>query len=515
MQKFQINLGKTLPAFRGEWDKDTQYDYNDIVTRYESSYVYKVKGATANKDPYKTPTDEHGELYWGLLAGRGVKGAKWYVGTGKIDPINLQGRTEQDEVSYYTIDDIDQATGAEVSEIALIGDYYLAVNTGTIYMCVYPGGADKEGNIGNEAAIWRYATDFSWMEMYKYFFINTEDIQAYIDPDTEQSYLGIKRYYVYEDNSQSGDELIMIDLTDQQEDNRINIDSSRFNCYLYGQVGIPEEPGQIPPIEPIASAGNISWNNIREIIFEEKEMRVIQDSYLQDIWILVEQFSIAQTTSSFTFDTMRVAAVTKNWNEDATVTTGTVSEEGIKHPLMTFGIPRGRPFIIKKIYDTAPTTNEDSDWIFEKYDIVLGKTTVIEDQQEITAYYLFYNNGEGVGYTPVWVNMGIFNYAAQAKYENKIVYSDGWKADIDTNFPYTYTLELPNLQEDMVPQVVFDAETAIKQRISPVATILKDDNNQVVLKIYAAKVPSTDITIQTIICTLPPSVEIINENVGD
>lgn len=504
MQKFQINLGKTLPAFRGEWNENTQYDYNDIVTRYESSYVYQKKGASAGKDPYKQPIyeDEHGDekLYWGLLAGRGVKGAKWYVGSGTIEPIMLD-REEQDNTTYYTIDDIDQSSGSEVSEIAQIGDYYLDVLHGTIYMCVYPGGSDSEGNIGNEAAIWRYSSAFSWLETYKYFFLNTADIETLTDETTQVQYYAIRRYYKNQDNTQSGTNLEVVDLADQTQDNKLDIDSCRFNCYLYGQVGTSEE--EISPIEPIQSAGNVSWNNIRELEFNEKEIRVIKDEFLQNIWILVEQFSILQTTSSFTFNNMRVAAETLDWTENATVTTNYVVEDDIKHPLMTFGIPRGKSFTVRKIYDHIPT-DQLEDWIFDKYDIVLGKT----NDNNITSYHFYYNNGEGLDHPPVWVDMGIFNYTVQLRFENiPLNDSEKWQTTIDSNFPYSYSLELEDITEEMIPYVIFDGETAIKEKFSPTAEILKDASNKVVLRLYAAKKAPLNTVLKTVVCALPPYID--------
>ena len=518
MQKFQINLGKTLPAFRGEWDKDTQYDYNDIVTRYESSYVYQKKGSSANKDPYLNPTyeDEHGEekLYWGLLAGRGVKGAKWYVGSGAI---NLVDRQSENDQQYYTIDDIDTATGAEVSEIAQVGDYYLDTLHGVIYMCVYPGGGDENGAEQeeiNDVALWRYATDFNWLESYKYFFINTADI------DNANK---IIKYYRDEHYTQSGTELIEVDLT--ESGNELNISNSRFNCYLYGTVGTSES--DIPPISPIIPQANVSWNRIIELNFNEQEISVsIEDGFTLpvDIWILVEQFSIEQTTSSFTFNTMQVAAVSKEWDEEASVSTSYVEVEGVSRPLMTFGIPRGKPLTIVKVYNTVPIEEPG----FEKYAVVLGLTTSsvpIEqegEQQEVekTSYHFYYNNGNGPEENADWVDMGIFDYTLQLRYDNVLAYDDdptvdnhGWKSRQDTNFPYMFSKKLDNLQELMIPYVVLDEETAAKGNISPVADIV-DSEEGVVLRIYAAKIPTSPIVLKTVVCTLPPYIEESGEQSG-
>lgn len=503
MQKFQINIGKTLPAFRGEWDKDTEYNFNDVVTRYYSSYVYIAKTPSSNKDPYKqeTYTDENNneKLYWGLLAGRGAKGAKWYVGNGTVNP---QERASEEDVQLYTITGIDESSGQQVGDIALVGDYYLQTETGTIYICVYPGGSDEEGNIGNEAALWEYSTEFNWLETYRYFFINTKDIETIQGNGVVNTHTAIKKYYRYTNNQQTGDELEVVNLGDQAGEETINIDSSRFNCYLYADSGATTGE-TIPPMNPISIQGNISWNKVVDVELEEDEIKIdttFGQNY-QNIWILVEQFSISQTTSSFTFNNMMVNANSVDWTQDASVSTSYEIVETIKHPVMTFNIPRGRPFTIKKIYDTLPSTDET---IFAKYDIVLGRVT--DQTTQIASYHFFYNDGEGVGYTPVWINMGIFNYTIQLRYDN-VALNGTWKTYISSDFPYIYDLQLDNLQENMIPYVVLDNSTAINQKISPTASILKDDNQNVVLRLYAASVPPSNTVLSTVVCTLPPYVE--------
>ena len=491
MQKFQINLGKTLPAFRGEWDSETNYSYNDIVTRYQSSYVCVSSITNVNHDPYLDETYDDGGVekhYWRLLAGRGVKGAKWFVGEGPVTlSNNLETSTEESNiVTYYNYDSTNLNPALE-NGVAQVGDYYLDVSTGNIYICIYPGVAavDVQGeSTDNDASIWKYVTEFNWLEKYQYFYIKTTDFVQLLGETNRYKTTTIYRY-----NNEHN--LEALDLTDEGLD-PIDIENARFNCSIAGTVST--QSGQELIIQPINENSFIEWNDIVRIEIDGREIDIATNTNASNyhLWIQVEQYSIMQTTSSFTFNNMTVGAESLEWNESATVTTGYVLQDDIKVPKMIFGIPRGKPFSITEVVDGTPDQAVNT---HENGEIILAKSST-ED-----VYHYFSNSGTAI--SPVWKDLGRLSYPNFLVFKDIDVDVEEWEGYNEGSFLYRWYKNLDDLEEDMIPFVTLPANVASDYKISSLAEI-KIIDDLPVLVLYADELPPENFQIKTLVCLVSP-----------